>query len=118
MKIRTTKRAICSAYSNIICLQYCSLRALDYLNADYYNAGNYGWNYDCFGINEDTVIFTGYRPFGNIKPTYKTIESYNEKLVPLLDEYKETGNYERFVSKIQKLVKEFSSEVTNTDCPF
>ena len=44
MKIRTTKRAICSAYSNIICLQYCSLRALDYLNADYYNAGNYGWN--------------------------------------------------------------------------
>ena len=118
MKIRTTKRAIRSAYSNIISLQSCSLHALDYLNAEYYNAGKYGWNYDCFGVNHDTVILAGYRPFGNIKPTYKTIERYNKKLVPILDEYKETKNYERFISKVQELVKEFASEVTNTVCPF
>ena len=118
MKLRTTKRAIRSAYSNIISLQSCSLRALDYLNAEYYNAGKYGWNYNCFGVNHDTVILAGYRPFGNIKPTYKTIESYNKKLVPILDEYKKTKNYERFISKVQELVKEFASEVTNTVCPF
>lgn len=43
MKIRTTKKAIRVAYSNIICLSYCSLRALDYLDADYYCVRSEGW---------------------------------------------------------------------------
>ena len=118
MKIRTTQKAIRKAYLNIIRLQSCSLRALDYLNANYYNAGYYGWNYDCFVVDCDTIIVAGYRPFGNIKPTYKTIEDYNEKLVPILDEYREIANYERFICKVQELVKEFANEVTDTLCPF
>ena len=77
MKIRTTKKAIRVAYSNIICLSYCSLRALDYLDADYYGTRCEGWAFDAYIISNDTVIVTGYAPFGNVKPTYTVIENYN-----------------------------------------
>ena len=56
MKIRTTKKAIRVAYSNIICLSYCSLRALDYLDADYYGTRCEGWAFDAYIISNDTVI--------------------------------------------------------------
>ena len=69
-------------------------------------------------ISNDTVIVTGYAPFGNVKPTYTVIENYNKKLVPIVDKYKETVNYERFISEVQELVKEFAVEVTDRVCPF
>ena len=50
MKIRTTKKAIRVAYSNIICLSYCSLRALDYLDADYYGTRCEGWAFDAISF--------------------------------------------------------------------
>lgn len=65
-----------------------------------------------------TVIVTGYAPFGNVKPTYTVIENYNKKLVPIVDKYRETVNYERFISEVQELVKEFAVEVTDRVCPF
>lgn len=118
MKIRTTKKAIRVAYSNIICLSYCSLRALDYLDADYYGTRCEGWAFDAYIISNDTVIVTGYAPFGNVKPTYTVIENYNKKLVPIVDKYRETVNYERFISEVQELVKAFAVEVTDRVCPF
>lgn len=118
MKIRTTKKAIRVAYSNIICLSYCSLRALDYLNADYYCVRSEGWAFDAYIISNDTVIVTGYAPFGNVRPTYTAIENYNKKLVPIVDKYKETVNYERFISEVQDLVEQFAKEVCDKVCPF
>lgn len=118
MKIRTTKKAIRDSYSNIICLGYCSLRALDYLDADYYCIRREGWAFDAYVISNDTVIVTGYAPFGNIKPTYTSIEAYNKKLIPIIDKYRETTNYERFIAEIQELVKQFAEEVSDKFCPF
>ena len=82
------------------------------------------WGNVCAGVYyysrycNDTVIVTGYAPFGNVKPTYTVIENYNKKLVPIVDKYRETVNYERFISEVQELVKEFTVEVTDRVCPF
>ena len=83
MKIRTTKKAIRVAYSNIICLSYCSLRALDYLDADYYGTRCEGWAFDAYIISNDTVIVTGYAPFGNVKRHTRSLKTITRNLYRL-----------------------------------
>lgn len=44
-----------------------------------YTCGVYGWNADVYEIDKNTLIVTGYRPFGNICPDYSTVCEYNQK---------------------------------------
>lgn len=67
-KIRTTEKEIKNNFTNIYYCNYCNLQNLLTLyQPDYYTKGVYGWNADVYVIDFDTVIVTGYRPFGNIK---------------------------------------------------
>lgn len=79
MKIKTTRNYIAGLYDNIIKIGYNAAQHLlkDH-DATYYNAGVYGWNYDVYVVGPNTVIVTGYRPFGNIAPTYKLVNQYDE----------------------------------------
>lgn len=65
MKFRTTmkeikNKAIC------YCFGYCDIQCiLHYDNAIAYTCGTYGWNADIYQTDYDnTVIVTGYRPWG------------------------------------------------------
>lgn len=79
MKTRTTKKAIMTSYRNVIKVGYCDLQqALKGLEPNYYTAGVYGWNADIYVIDNDTVLVTGYRPFGNTSLTRDTIETLNK----------------------------------------
>ena len=67
-----------NAYRNVIKVGYCDLQnALIGIEPNFYTAGVYGWNADVYVIDRDTVIVTGYRPFGNIELTRSVIDALN-----------------------------------------
>lgn len=68
-----------SAYRNIIKVGYCDMQdALKWREPNFYTAGVYGWNSDVYVIDNDTVIVTGYRPFGNMELPREVIETLNK----------------------------------------
>lgn len=83
MKIKTTEKEIKRNFKKIYYCNYCDINnLLSVYNADYYTAGKYGWNADVYVIGFDTVIVTGYRPFGNIKiENYKELEEQAKKIL-------------------------------------
>ena len=79
MKTRITKKAIMNAYRNVIKVGYCDLQdALKWREPNFYTAGVYGWNADVYVIDYDTVIVTGYRPFGNVELPREVINTLNK----------------------------------------
>lgn len=79
MKTRITKKAIMSTYPNVIKVGYCDLQyALKWREPNFYTAGVYGWNADVYVIDCDTVIVTGYRPFGNVELPRNVIDALNK----------------------------------------
>lgn len=87
MKYETTKKAILSNYPNVIKVGYCSLQSLlKFQSPSAYTASKtYGWRADVYEITPDTVIVTGYGPFGNIVPDYETVKKYEEKAEELCE---------------------------------
>ena len=78
MKTQITKKAIMSKYRNVIKVGYCDLQdALKWREPNFYTAGVYGWNADVYVLGYDTVIVTGYRPFGNIELPRSVIDALN-----------------------------------------
>lgn len=79
MKTQTTKKAIMGAYRNVIKVGYCDMQdALKWREPSFYTAGVYGWNSDVYVIDYDTVIVTGYRPFGNVELPREDIDMLNK----------------------------------------
>ena len=79
MKTRTTKKAIMSTYRNVIRVGYCDMQdALKWRVPNFYTAGLFGWNADVYVIDDDTVIVTGYRPFGNMELSREVIDTLNK----------------------------------------
>ena len=108
MKIRVTKKQIVEGYKNIIEAGYCDLQyLLKYRDADYNTSGVYGWNADIYKINYNTVIVTGYRPFGNIRK-YGLAEKYDEKARKIVSDY--NTPWEKQAKKLDKLIEKFVKE--------
>ena len=79
MKTQTTKKAIMNAYRNVIKVGYCDMQsALTWREPNFYTVGVFGWNADVYVIDDDTVIVTGYRPFGNMKLSREVIDTLNK----------------------------------------
>ena len=79
MTKRITKKAIMSTYPNVIKVGYCDLQdALKWREPNFYTAGVFGWNADVYVIDQDTVIVTGYRPFGNMELPREVIDTLNK----------------------------------------
>lgn len=104
MKVKVTKKLIKEGYKNIICTGYCNLQnLLKYKEADYYTCGIYGWNADIYKINNNTVIVTGYNPFGNIE-NYDLIKKYDQKAEKIVCDY--SISWEKQKEKLEKLLDE------------
>ena len=79
MKTQITKKAIMSAFENVIRVGYCDMQsALTWREPNFYTAGVFGWNADVYVIDYDTVIVTGYRPFGNMELPREVIDTLNK----------------------------------------
>ena len=79
MKTKTTKKAIMSAFENVIRVGYCEMQdALKWREPNFYTAGVFVWKADVYVIDDDTVIVTGYRPFGNMELSREVIDTLNK----------------------------------------
>lgn len=79
MKKRVTRNLITRAYDYTISVGYCNAQhLLTTLEPSYYTAGKYGWSADVYSLG-NTAIVTGYRPFGNIKPDYDMVKTYDDR---------------------------------------
>lgn len=108
MKTQTTRKAIKANYYNIIEIGYCDLQSLlAYRQPDFYTAGIYGWNANIFEIDYKTVIVTGYRPFGNIRPEYKLVREYDGQAREIQNDWTAKDNKE----KVEALLAEFLEKV-------
>lgn len=77
-KMNVTRKYVCSSLTNIISVPYCELQdLLKYESSSWFTYGIYGWNADVYMIGLDACIVTGYRPFGNIRPTYALTDGFN-----------------------------------------
>lgn len=78
IKLKISKREIKNNFKNVLYCGYCELSdLLNYRNANYYNANSYGWRNDIYLIDNNTVIVTGYEPFGNIEIPKDIAKKYN-----------------------------------------
>ena len=114
MKFKTTQKAIKNNYSNIICVPYCGLQSLlNYKNPIAYTTRVEGWGADIYEVNNNTVIVTGYAPFGKIKPAYETRKKYETAAEKILYDY--SINFEDRTKQLNNLLNDFINEVINND---
>ena len=111
MKFRTTRKAIKENYTNIIKVGYCNLEELLKCKLPIaYTTRREGWACDIYEISPNTVISTGYAPFGNIEPDYDVCEKFNEEAMNILcaPQYKP---YEEKKQELENLLQKFRKEV-------
>lgn len=79
MKKQTTMKSITNNFNKVYRTGYCELQNIfKYVDADYYNAGVYGWNCDVYvDYGKNLAITTGYRNMrGEMIPT-EIIDKYD-----------------------------------------
>lgn len=107
MKRRATRNLITKAYEYTISIGYCDAQnLLNTLESSFYTAGKYGWSADVYSLG-NTAIVTGYRPFGNIKPSYDMIKKYDDKAREVLSN---STSREKANEQIYNLLCEFIHE--------
>ena len=104
-KQRVTQKFIKGRYNNIIVVPYCGLQhLLTFTPCPYYTTRTEGWGSDISGLDYNTVIVTGYAPFGNIRVDSETCKRYEQKAREAL--YKGSDREE-----LDNLINEFIKEV-------
>jgi hypothetical protein len=101
---RQVTNAFIKSYSKKIFL--ADENIMQFKTADYYNCGVYGWNYDAWHVNNNTVILGGYRINKScIDKTigYETCKKY-EKIANLLHKKYILTNRELFNKKYNQLI--------------
>ena len=110
MKTKITKKAIMSAYRNVIKVGYCEMQdALKWREPNFYTAGVHVWNADVYVIDYDTVIVTGYRPFGNMELPREVIYTLN-KCAESITHY---FDYDMAKISLRKNLDELASVIEN-----
>ena len=74
-----TQKQIMNSFKHVIRAGYCEYQSeLAGLQRNWYTAGIYGWNADIYVLDHDTVLVTGYRPFGERMDHEKVSELIKE----------------------------------------
>ena len=94
-KLHITRQTINNCFRKVFRCGYCDLQyIMRGTDAMYYNAGIYGWNFDCYLDYEfDTAITTGYRNMTGERIPSEILTKYTEKAKSILiDEFKRPYN--------------------------
>lgn len=111
MSTKTTQKAVKNNYINVICVGYCELqKLLSYNEPIAYTTCRKGWGADVYYFGA-TAIVTGYKPFGNVKPTKDVCKGYDIKAHEILTDYS-ISHIER-KTRMNNLLGEFIKEVTS-----
>lgn len=105
MKKQTTQKYIKSIKACIVRIGACDMQyLLAYQEPSYYTAGIYGWNCDIYFLPE-CAIATGYRPFGNVKPSYELVRKYDDAASDVISDADMTEDERR--NAVDDLLHEF-----------
>lgn len=109
LKIETTKKAILQNYEKVIAIPYCNAQhLLKYCEPRYFTSSKvYGWRADIYIINNVAVV-TGYAPFGNVRPCYDIVKSYERRAEMVAQTVSE---YDKRRDQVNALLNEFITEV-------
>lgn len=110
IKLKVSKRDIKNNFRNVLYCSYCELAdLLSYKDANYNNANSYGWRNDIYLINNNTVIVTGYEPFGNIEIKTSVCKKYNEEAKKILNN--RNFSFEAKKDELQNLIDKMIKEI-------
>lgn len=100
MKRKTTKKELRAWFKTIISVGYCNLQTL-FADIDpaYFLTRTEGWAADVYILDINTVVVTGYAPFGNISPEYDLQRKYELWAQRVIGD----GLYINTDSKLEKL---------------
>ena len=100
MKRKTTKKELRAWFKTIISVGYCDLQTLfTDIDPAYFITRTEGWAADVYILDIDTVVVTGYAPFGNISPEYDLQRKYELLARRVIGD----GLYINTDSKLEKL---------------
>jgi hypothetical protein len=107
-----TRKEILNRFDYVYSVGYCDLQfLLRYQNKIGSNAGVYGWNYNVYGLDNNTVaICTGYRSMPGKRIDSTIIKKYEEKARKITYDY--SLKWEEQKKKINKLLDKFIIEIT------
>lgn len=112
MKFQTTKKYIKETNGTIICIPYADLQSLlMYEEPIAYTAGVYRWNANIYNVGRGVVIVTGYRPFGNVNPSYELYRPYEEKAKSIIHDWNIHQDAAKL--KIRELLNQFVNDAIN-----
>lgn len=77
--------------------------------ADYYNDGMYGWNYNVYCVGANTLI-TGYRPIKAPQLERQVVSEYEAKAIALLEKYPMEAGYEETRLALETLLHKSGRE--------
>lgn len=110
MKYKTTKKKVRGGYENIITVGYCGLQyLLSHREPTAYTTRQEGWGADVYDFGR-TAIVTGHETFGNINPSYQTVQKYEriaEKVIK--NPFSDWGHQ---AVELDAILNDFLTEVT------
>lgn len=113
MKVKTTRKALVSAYPNAIAIGYCGAYHLLYHQQPYYyTCGVYGWNCDGY-IVDNVLITTGYRGMIGDRVDYQLLEEYESQAKKISLDY--SLHYNQRKERVNALLHEFIKKATKED---
>lgn len=87
VKSKVSRKWVMASFDRVISVPYCDLQfLLRHIEPSCYASYIYVWDADVYYIDKNTCIVTGYRPFGNIKPSYVINEIYNRAAAKIQNE--------------------------------
>lgn len=114
MKFKTTQKAIKANYNKIICIPYCGLQhLLAYENPVAYTVRREGRAADIYDMGGGVAIATGNAPFGNIKPSFGIVHTFDYKAENI--RYNYSLSWEERREQIRKLQRDFIREVVGNE---
>lgn len=114
MKTRTTKPAVMASHRHAVRIGYGDAQnLLDLFPASGYTAGTYGWNADVYSFGNVAVV-TGYRPFGDVRPSYATVRRYDDAADEIL---RRPDDVETKRNVLRALIDDFLAEVLPAEEP-
>lgn len=109
MNIKLTKKDVLRNFQNVICVGYCDMwYLLQYAEKIGHTERREGWGADIYKVNNETVIVTGYEPFGNIEPNRTITKHYEEEASKLYRE--KSGDIRK---KLEKLLQKYVDKILN-----
>lgn len=109
MKTKITRKKVFETHKDVIQVGYCDLyHLLKFSEPQFYTTRPEGWGADVYSM-DSTAIVTGYKPFGNVKPSSDFVKAFDNKAYEIQSE---NVSYESKRERVTSLLEDFLAQVT------